>query len=78
MRRGRVKAPLGSHERPYSALRFRFVLAVFGAAILLIGAVLAIALSDSPPLMIILAAGFVAACFNVYWVRQRLQHEQPG
>ncbi|RNL84345.1 hypothetical protein [Halostreptopolyspora alba] len=77
MRRGRVKGPLGSHERPYSALRFRLVLALFGAGVLLIGAVLAVALTSSAPLIIILWAGFVASCLNVYWVRQRLHHEQP-
>lgn len=77
MRRGRLKGPLGSHERPYSALRFRFVLALFGTAVLLIGAVLAMLLAGPVPLIIVLWAGFLASCLNVYWVRQRLYHEQP-
>ncbi len=78
MRKGRVKAPLGSHERPYSALRFRFVLALFGACVLLLGTVLAVVLTDTVPLMIVLGAAFVASCFNVYWVRTRLRHEQSS
>ncbi|WP_046469387.1 hypothetical protein [Allosalinactinospora lopnorensis] len=78
MRRGRVKGSLGSHERPYSALRFRLVLALFGALVLLTGTVLAVLLTDSAPLAVILGAGFVGACFNVYWVSQRLHYEQSG
>ncbi|TQN28790.1 hypothetical protein FHX37_4155 [Haloactinospora alba] len=75
MRRGRLKGPLGSHDRPASALRFRLVLAVFGAGVLLAGAVLAVVLADSAPLAVILGAGFLAACLNVYWVYQRIRYE---
>lgn len=76
MRRGRLKGAMGSHDRPASALRFRLVLAVFGAGVLLAGAVLAVVLAGSAPLAVILSAGFLAACLNVYWVYQRLRNEE--
>ncbi|MFC4565076.1 hypothetical protein ACFO4E_24740 [Nocardiopsis mangrovi] len=76
MRRGRLKGPLGSHERPASPLGFRVVLAVFGMVVLFAGTVLAIVWAHSVPLAVVLAAGFVAACLNVYWVGQRLRHER--
>ncbi|MBB6174078.1 hypothetical protein HNR23_004138 [Nocardiopsis mwathae] len=52
------------------------VLAVFGAGVLLLAAVFAVVLTDSVPLMVVFGAGFVASCFNVYWVWQRLRHER--
>ncbi|MFC3998308.1 hypothetical protein ACFOVU_20450 [Nocardiopsis sediminis] len=76
MRRGRLKGPLGSHERPASPLGFRLVLAVFGAVVLLVGTVLAIVWAHSVPLAIVLGAGTLAACLNVYWVGRRLRHER--
>ncbi|CAM3765557.1 hypothetical protein [Nocardiopsis rhodophaea] len=76
MRRGRLKGPLGSHDRPASALGFRLILAVFGAGVLLIATVLAVLLTDSVPLIVVFAAGFIAAGLNVYWVWQRLRHER--
>ncbi|GAA1995281.1 hypothetical protein GCM10009799_21980 [Nocardiopsis rhodophaea] len=76
MRRGRLKGPLGSHDRPASALGFRLILAVFGAGVLLVATVLAVLLTDSVPLIVVFTAGFIAACLNVYWVWQRLRHER--
>ncbi|MBB6118474.1 hypothetical protein [Nocardiopsis algeriensis] len=76
MRRGRLKGPLGSPERPASALGFRMVLALFGALVLLVGTVCAVLLTDEVWLMVLLGAGFVAACVNVYWVNRRLRHER--
>ncbi|WP_067969611.1 hypothetical protein [Nocardiopsis trehalosi] len=76
MRRGRLRGPLGSHDRPASALGFRMVLAVFGAVVLLGGTVLGAVWARSWPLTVVLGAGFLAACLNVYWVRQRLRHER--
>jgi hypothetical protein len=52
------------------------VLAVFGAAVLLGGTVLGAVWARSWPLTLVLGAGFLAACLNVYWVRQRLRHER--
>ena len=78
MRRGRLKGPLGSHERPASALGFRMVLAVFGALVLLVGAVCAYLLTDQTWLTVALGAGFIAACLNVYWVGRRLRYERRG
>lgn len=75
MRRGRVKGPYGSHDRPASALRFRLVLAVFGALVLAVGTALALLWVESVPLAVVLAAGFLAALLNVYWVLQRLWNE---
>ncbi|MFC9086128.1 hypothetical protein [Nocardiopsis dassonvillei] len=79
MRRGRLKGPLGSHERPASALGFRAVLAVFGAVVLLVGAIAAYVWTDQVWLVVLLGAGFVAACVNVYWVsrRRRYEHRSP-
>ncbi|GAA3977388.1 hypothetical protein FOF52_18295 [Thermobifida alba] len=76
MRRGRLKGPLGSHDRPASALTFRLVLAVFGATVLLVGAVLAAVWARSAPLTIVLTSGFLAACLNVYWVSRRRRYER--
>jgi len=67
---------LGSHDRPASALTFRLVLAVFGAVVLLVGAVLAAVWADSVPLAVVLGAGFLAACLNVYWVSRRRRYER--
>ncbi|WP_026122891.1 hypothetical protein [Nocardiopsis halotolerans] len=74
MRRGRLKGALGSHERPASALGFRMVLAVFGALVFLVGAVLAYLWTDQMWLVVLLGAGFVAACVNVYWVGRRRRY----
>ncbi|KUP96430.1 hypothetical protein [Thermobifida cellulosilytica] len=76
MRRGRLKGPLGSHERPASALTFRLVLAVFGATVLLVGAVLAAVWARSAPLTVVMAAGFFGACLNIYRVALRRRHER--
>ncbi|TDQ55284.1 hypothetical protein [Actinorugispora endophytica] len=76
MRRGRLRGPLGSHDRPASALTFRLVLAVFGAAVLLAGAVLAAVWARSVPLAVVLAAGFLAACLNIYRVNRRRRFER--
>ncbi len=76
MRRGSLKGPLGSHDRPASALTFRLVLAVFGAVVLLVGAVLAAVWADSVPLAVVLGAGFLTACLNVYWVSRRRRYER--
>ena len=76
MRRGSLKGPLGSHDRPASALTFRRGLAVFGAVVLLVGAVLAAVWADSVPLAVVLGAGFLAACLNVYWVSRRRRYER--
>ncbi|MFD6948723.1 hypothetical protein A6A08_15290 [Nocardiopsis sp. TSRI0078] len=78
MRRGRLKGPLGSHERPASALGFRMVLAVFGALVLLVAAVLAYLWTDQVWLVVLFGAGFVAACVNVYWVGRRRRYERPS
>lgn len=79
MRRGRLKGQLGSHDRPASALGFRMVLALFGALILLCGAVFALVWAQETWLAVLLGAGFVAACVNAYWVRRRLRYEgRPG
>ncbi|MFD0774421.1 hypothetical protein ACFQZ2_10840 [Streptomonospora algeriensis] len=75
-RRGRLKGPIGSHERPASPLLFRLVLAVFGLVVLIAGAVLAAVLLGSAPLTIVLAAGAIAAALNVYWVDLRRRHER--
>ncbi|MDE3723029.1 hypothetical protein PWG71_16690 [Nocardiopsis sp. N85] len=78
LRRGRLRGPLGSHERPASALGFRLVMAVFGCLVLLAGTVAAF-LMDAPVwLTVVLAAGFAAGCVNVYWVARRLRYERPG
>ncbi|WP_028648847.1 hypothetical protein [Nocardiopsis sp. CNT312] len=77
MRRGRLKGPLGSHERPASALGFRLVLAVFGALVLLAGTVAALVWAREPWLTVLLAAGLIGACVNVYWVGRRLRYERP-
>ncbi|GLU47281.1 hypothetical protein [Nocardiopsis ansamitocini] len=76
MRGGRLKGPIGSPERPASALTFRLVLAVFGAAVCLIGAVLAVLWAHSASLTVVLGAGFLAACLNVYWVSRRRRYER--
>lgn len=76
MRRGQLRGPLGSHDRPASPLAFRLVLAVFGAVALLVGAVLAVMLTDSVPLVVLLVAGFLAACLNIYWVSRRRRYER--
>ncbi|MBR8740881.1 hypothetical protein [Nocardiopsis sp. MG754419] len=76
-RRGRVKGALGSHDRPASALAFRLVLAVFGAVVLLLGTIAALLWADPTWLVVVLGAGFVAACINVYWVSRRLHYERP-
>lgn len=78
MRAGRLRGTLGSSDRPASALGFRRVLAVFGALVLLVGAIAAFALTDQMWLVILLGAGFVAACVNVYWVSRRLHNEHPN
>ncbi|GHD25377.1 hypothetical protein [Nocardiopsis kunsanensis] len=78
MRAGRLRGTLGSADRPASALGFRRVLAVFGALVLLVGAIAAFALTDQVWLGVLLGAAFVAACVNVYWVSRRLQHERPN
>jgi len=67
---------LGSHDRPASALTFRLVLAVFGAVVLLVGAVLAAVWADSVPLAVVLGAGFLGACLNVYGVSRRRRYER--
>ncbi|WP_304452363.1 hypothetical protein [Nocardiopsis sp. YSL2] len=77
MRRGRLKGPLGSHERPASALGFRMVLAVFGALVLLGGTVAAMVWTGETWLAVLLGAGFLAACANVFWVSRRLRYERP-
>ncbi|KIH97157.1 membrane protein [Streptomonospora alba] len=74
-RRGRLKGPMGSHERPASPLLFRLVLAVFGLVVLIAGAVLA-AVAGSAPLTVVLSAGAVAAALNVYWVALRRRYER--
>lgn len=74
-RRGRLTAPLGSHDRPKSALAFRLVLAVFGAAVLLVATVLAWTWAQSAVLAFVFAAAFAATCLNIYWVAQRYRHE---
>lgn len=76
MRRGRLKGPYGSHERPASALRFRLVLALFGAAVLAVGTVAAYGWARSVPLTVVLAAGFLASLLNVYWVALRIRHQR--
>ncbi|MEY9214162.1 hypothetical protein NI17_021155 [Thermobifida halotolerans] len=76
MRRGQPRGPLGSHDRPASALTFRLVLAVFGAVAFLVGAVLAMTMTDSLPLTVLLVAGFLAACLNVFWVSRRRRYER--
>ncbi|GAA3728930.1 hypothetical protein HDA32_000097 [Spinactinospora alkalitolerans] len=76
MRGGRLKGPLGSIERPASALRFRLVLAVFGVLVLLTGALLAALWAHSAPLTVLLVAGCAAAGTNAYWVGRRLHHER--
>lgn len=76
MRRGRLRGPLGSHDRPASALTFRLVLAVFGALVFLVGAVLAAVWARSTVLTVVLAAGFLAACLNIYWVSRRRRYER--
>src|SRR5690606_33879155 len=73
-RRGRLKGPLGSHDRPASALAFRLVLAVFGAAVLLAAALLAWTWAQHALLTFVFAAGLLASLLNVYWVYQRLRH----
>ncbi|WP_017623752.1 hypothetical protein [Nocardiopsis chromatogenes] len=75
-RPGRLKGALGSHERPASALAFRLVLAWFGAAVLLTATALAAVWAHHTPLAVVFGAGFLGACLNVYWVRQRLRHER--
>ncbi|RKS06310.1 hypothetical protein DFP74_1938 [Nocardiopsis sp. Huas11] len=77
MRRGRLKGPLGSHDRPASALGFRLVLAVFGAVVLLGGTIAALLWTSETWLVVLLAVGFVAACANVFWVSRRLRYERP-
>ncbi|WP_116246317.1 hypothetical protein [Nocardiopsis sp. FIRDI 009] len=77
MRRGSLKGPLGSHDRPASALGFRMVLAVFGALVLLAGVVAAALLTDETWLVVLLGAGLAGACVNVYWVYRRLRYERP-
>ena len=57
MRRGRLKGPLGSPERPASALGFRLVLAVFGVLVMLVGLVLAFAWNAEAWLVVLLGAG---------------------
>lgn len=76
MRHERPSRPLGSHDRPASALGCRTVLAVFGAVVLLVGAILAWVVADSIPLMVFLTACFLAACLNVYWVIRRIRRER--
>ncbi|MFC7326302.1 hypothetical protein [Marinactinospora rubrisoli] len=76
LRRGRVKGPLGSIERPASALWFRLVLAVFGALVCLVGTVLAVTWAHSPPLAVVLGAALVGTGFNIYWVSQRIRYER--
>ncbi|MBE3000943.1 hypothetical protein IDM40_19925 [Nocardiopsis sp. HNM0947] len=76
MRAGRLKGALGSADRPASALGFRRVLAVFGALVLLIGAIAAFTMTDQTWLVVVLGAGFLAACVNVYWVNSRLHNER--
>ncbi|GAB3206588.1 hypothetical protein ACQEU5_09670 [Marinactinospora thermotolerans] len=76
LRRGHLKGALGSLERPASPLLFRLVLAVFGVAVLFVGALSAALWAGSAPLTLVLSAGCVAACLNVYWVWQRLRHER--
>ncbi|KOX11265.1 hypothetical protein [Nocardiopsis sp. NRRL B-16309] len=78
MRRGRLKGPLGSHDRPASALGFRMVLAVFGALILLGGTIAALVWTEEIWLAVLLGAGFLASCVNAYWVSRRLRYEQRG
>ncbi|MFW5420746.1 hypothetical protein J0910_29440 [Nocardiopsis sp. CNT-189] len=75
-RRGRLKGPLGSHDRPASALAFRLILAVFGAAVLLVAAVLAWSWAGNALLAFVFAAALAASLLNVYWVYQRLRHER--
>ena len=77
LRRGRLKGPLGSPERPASALGFRLVLAVFGCLVLAAGTVAAVAVGAPVWLAVVLGAGFTASCVNVYWVSRRLRHERP-
>ncbi|MEE2039124.1 hypothetical protein Q8791_18070 [Nocardiopsis sp. CT-R113] len=77
MRRGRLKGPLGSPERPASALGFRLVLAVFGVLVMLVGLVLAFAWNAEAWLVVLLGAGLVGTCVNVYWVSRRLRYERP-
>ncbi|WP_159944750.1 MULTISPECIES: hypothetical protein [unclassified Nocardiopsis] len=77
MRRGRLKGPLGSHERPASPLGFRLVLAVFGALVMLVATVSAYVWTDQTWLVVLFGAGFIASCVNVYWVGRRLRYERP-
>jgi len=77
MRRGRLKGPLGSPERPASALGFRLVLAVFGVLVMLVGLVLAFVWNADAWLVVLLGAGSVGTCVNVYWVHRRLKYERP-
>ncbi|WP_306367681.1 hypothetical protein [Nocardiopsis sp. CC223A] len=78
LRRGRLKGPLGSPERPASALGFRLVLAVFGGLVLAAGTAAAVVMAAPAWLVVALAAGFAASCVNVYWVARRLRYERPG
>ncbi|GAA1785945.1 hypothetical protein [Streptomonospora arabica] len=75
-RRGVLKGPMGSHDRPASPLLFRLILAVFGLAVLVAGAVLAAVVLGSAPLTIVLTAGAIAAGLNVYWVSRRRRYER--
>ncbi|MFD3687988.1 hypothetical protein ACFWTE_24595 [Nocardiopsis sp. NPDC058631] len=77
MRRGRLKGPLGSPERPASALGFRLVLAVFGVVVMLVGLVLAFVWNADAWLVVLFGAGSVGTCVNVYWVNRRLRYERP-
>lgn len=78
LRRGRLKGPLGSPERPASALGFRLVLAVFGCLVLAAGTVVSVVAQAPLWLVVLLGAGFTASCVNVYWVARRLRYERPG
>jgi hypothetical protein len=53
------------------------VLAVFGVLVLLAGTIGAVVWTGQTWLVVLLGAGFVAACVNVYWVSRRLRYERP-
>ncbi|QBI52048.1 hypothetical protein [Streptomonospora litoralis] len=75
-RRGRLKGPMGSHDRPASPLLFRLVLAVFGLVVLITGAVLAVVVLRSAPLTIVLVAGVLAVGLNIFWISRRRRYER--
>jgi hypothetical protein len=71
------KGPLGSFDRPASALNLRFVLAVFGLVNCAVGAVIA-AIADLPWVAVVLGALAMVAAIDLVVIQRRKKARGRG